>query len=130
MGCATLLLLMTLVCSADDAVSGPSEPVVQASEPAQPAVPADLAAIVKKQFGDGFEIAPTVDLRRVFAMRLDILGATMGTAAELAGLVDFLVDRNLHPIIDSVYGFTAVADAFARLESGAVFGKVVVDHLH
>ena len=57
MGCATLLLLMTLVCSADDAVSGPSEPVVQASEPAQAAVPADLAAIVKKQFGDGFEIA-------------------------------------------------------------------------
>jgi NADPH:quinone reductase-like Zn-dependent oxidoreductase len=72
----------------------------------------------------------TVDLRRVFAMRLDILGATMGSAAELAALVDFLVARNLRPIIDSVYGFTAVADAFARLESGAVFGKVVVDHLH
>ena len=72
----------------------------------------------------------TVDLRRVFAMRLDILGATMGTAAELTALVDFLMARNLRPIIDSVYGFTAVADAFARLESGAVFGKVVVDHLH
>ena len=72
----------------------------------------------------------TVDLRRVFAMRLDILGATMGSAAELAALVDLLVARNLRPIIDSVYGFTAVADAFARLESGAVFGKVVVDHLH
>jgi NADPH:quinone reductase-like Zn-dependent oxidoreductase len=71
----------------------------------------------------------TVDLRRVFGMRLDILGATMGTAAELAGLVDFLVARDLRPIIDSVYGFTTVADAFARLESGAVFGKVVVDHL-
>jgi NADPH:quinone reductase-like Zn-dependent oxidoreductase len=71
----------------------------------------------------------TVDLRRVFAMRLDILGATMGTAAELAGLVDFLVEQNLRPIIDSVYGFTTVADAFARLESGAVFGKVVIDHL-
>jgi NADPH:quinone reductase-like Zn-dependent oxidoreductase len=71
----------------------------------------------------------TVDLRRVFAMRLDILGATMGTAAELAELADFLVARSLRPIIDSVYGFTAIADAFARLESGAVFGKVVIDHL-
>ena len=33
-------------------------------------------------------------------------------------------------MIDSTYGFTAVADAFARLESGDIFGKVVVDQLH
>jgi NADPH:quinone reductase-like Zn-dependent oxidoreductase len=71
----------------------------------------------------------TVDLRRVFAMRLEILGATMGSAAELAALLDVMVARNLHPVIDSVYGFTAVGEAFARLESGAVFGKVVIDHL-
>jgi D-arabinose 1-dehydrogenase-like Zn-dependent alcohol dehydrogenase len=54
----------------------------------------------------------------------------MGSAAELAALLEFMVARNLRPVIDSVYGFTAVADAFARLESGAVFGKVVIDHLH
>ena len=72
----------------------------------------------------------TVDLRRVFAMRLEILGATMGTAAELAALLDLMVAENIRPVIDSTYGFTAVGDAFARLASGDVFGKVAVDHLH
>ena len=72
----------------------------------------------------------TVDLRRLFAMRLDVLGSTMGTRDELAALLDLCVARNLRPVIDSTYGFSAVADAFARLESGDVFGKVAVDHLH
>jgi NADPH:quinone reductase-like Zn-dependent oxidoreductase len=72
----------------------------------------------------------TVDLRRVFAMRLEILGATMGTAAELGALLDLVASRGIRPVIDSTYGFTAVADAFARLNSGEVFGKVAIDHLH
>jgi NADPH:quinone reductase-like Zn-dependent oxidoreductase len=72
----------------------------------------------------------TVDLRRVFAMRLEILGATMGTVDELRALLDFVVAKEIRPVIDSTYGFTAVADAFARLNSGEVFGKVAVDHLH
>lgn len=72
----------------------------------------------------------TVDLRRVFAMRLEILGSTMGTASELAALLDLVVSKGIRPVIDSTYGFTAVADAFARLNSGEVFGKVAIDHLH
>jgi NADPH:quinone reductase-like Zn-dependent oxidoreductase len=72
----------------------------------------------------------TIDLRRVFAMRLEILGATMGSADELRALLDFVVTKDIRPVIDSTYGFTAVADAFARLDSGEVFGKVAVDHLH
>jgi D-arabinose 1-dehydrogenase-like Zn-dependent alcohol dehydrogenase len=72
----------------------------------------------------------TVDLRRVFAMRLEILGASMGTAGELRALLDFVVAEKIRPVIDSTYGFTAVGEAFARLNSGEVFGKVAIDHLH
>jgi NADPH:quinone reductase-like Zn-dependent oxidoreductase len=72
----------------------------------------------------------TVDLRRVFAMRLEILGSTMGTPTELATLLDLMVSKGIRPVIDSTYGFTAVADAFARLNSGEAFGKVAIDHLH
>ena len=71
-----------------------------------------------------------VDLRRVFAMQLDILGVTMGTAAELTALLSLMAEHDIHPVIDSTYGFTAVADAFARLESGQAFGKITIDHLH
>src|SRR4051794_9583184 len=72
----------------------------------------------------------TVDLRRLFAMRLELLGSTMGTRAELAALLDLCVAKDVRPIIDSTYGFTAVADAFAHLWSGQVFGKVALDLLH
>ncbi|MET0414865.1 MAG: zinc-binding dehydrogenase, partial [Actinoplanes sp.] len=69
-----------------------------------------------------------VDLRRLFAMRLELLGSTMGTRDELVALLDLAKD--VRPVIDATYGFSAVADAFARLESGEVFGKVAIDHLH
>jgi NADPH:quinone reductase-like Zn-dependent oxidoreductase len=72
----------------------------------------------------------TVDLRRLFAMRLELLGSTMGSRDELAALLELCVAKDIRPVIDSTYGFTAVADAFAHLESGDVFGKVAIDLLH
>ena len=69
----------------------------------------------------------TIDLRRVFAMQLAVLGSSMGTREELAALIELCVARDVRPLIDSTYHFTAVADAFAHLASGAVFGKVAVD---
>jgi NADPH:quinone reductase-like Zn-dependent oxidoreductase len=71
---------------------------------------------------------PAVNLRRVFALQLEILGSSMGTPAELASLLALCADRGIRPVIDHVYGFSEVADAFARLHSGDVFGKVVLDH--
>jgi NADPH:quinone reductase-like Zn-dependent oxidoreductase len=71
---------------------------------------------------------PPVDLRRVFFLQLEILGATMGTRDELSALLTLCADRGVRPVIDSEYGLTEAADAFARLESGATFGKVVLDH--
>jgi NADPH:quinone reductase-like Zn-dependent oxidoreductase len=72
----------------------------------------------------------TVDLRRLFAMQLDLLGSTMGTRADLVALLDFLVTNDVRPTIDSTYGFTAIADAFAKLATGNIFGKVAIDLLH
>jgi NADPH:quinone reductase-like Zn-dependent oxidoreductase len=72
----------------------------------------------------------TIDLRRVFAMRLQILGSTMGDVKELRALLDLMVEKDIRPMIDSTYGFSAVADAFARLNSGEAFGKIAIDHLH
>lgn len=71
---------------------------------------------------------PKVNLRRVFAMQLEILGSSMGTPAELADLLALCAQRGIRPVVDGVYGFSRVEDAFARLHSGEVFGKVVLDH--
>ncbi|MFC7527768.1 zinc-binding dehydrogenase [Actinoplanes sp. GCM10030250] len=68
-----------------------------------------------------------VDLRRVFAMQLEILGSSMGTPAELAALLELVASGKVKPVIDSTYPFGSAEEAFARLESGEVFGKVVLE---
>ncbi|HET6213730.1 MAG TPA: zinc-binding dehydrogenase [Micromonosporaceae bacterium] len=70
----------------------------------------------------------TVNLRRVFALQLEILGSTMGTAAELAELAALCVRTGVRPVVDSVYPLDRAREAFARLESGTVFGKIVLTH--
>jgi NADPH:quinone reductase-like Zn-dependent oxidoreductase len=69
----------------------------------------------------------TVDLRRVFAMQLEILGSSMGTPDELEALLGLCAD-GLRPVIDSEFGFSEAREAFQRLYAGDVFGKVVLDH--
>jgi D-arabinose 1-dehydrogenase-like Zn-dependent alcohol dehydrogenase len=54
----------------------------------------------------------------------------MGRPEDFLALLMLCVDLGIRPVIDSTYGFTAVADAFGRLHSGDVFGKVVIDHDH
>jgi NADPH:quinone reductase-like Zn-dependent oxidoreductase len=69
----------------------------------------------------------TVDLRRIFAMQLEILGSSMGTAAELAALLA-LLEQGVRPVVDEVFAFSDVRSAFEKLASGEVFGKIVLDH--
>lgn len=70
----------------------------------------------------------TIDLRRIFFLQLQILGSTMGTRDELISLLQLCAEGVFTPVIDHVYGFSEVGTAFARLNSGDVFGKVVLDH--
>lgn len=70
---------------------------------------------------------PNIDLRRVYFLQLEIVGSTMGTREELAALIELMVSQGIRPIIDSVYGLSEGREAFARLESGDIFGKIVID---
>jgi NADPH:quinone reductase-like Zn-dependent oxidoreductase len=69
----------------------------------------------------------TVDLRRVFALQIEIVGSTMGTPDDLRALLDLLASGT-KPVIDSVLGFSQVREAFEKLGAGDVFGKIVLDH--
>lgn len=69
----------------------------------------------------------TVDLRRVFALQLEIIGSSMGTPDELEALLD-LVANGVKPVIDREFGFSDVRAAFEHLHAGDVFGKIVLDH--
>lgn len=70
---------------------------------------------------------PRVDLRRIFFLQQEIIGSTMGTRDELAAVLS-LCASGPRPIIDSEYAFSDARTAFEHLESGNIFGKIVIDH--
>jgi len=67
------------------------------------------------------------DLARVFWNQLSLLGSTMGTMQEFRAVVALLVSGAVRPVVDTVLPPERGAEAYARLESGAQFGKVLVD---
>jgi NADPH:quinone reductase-like Zn-dependent oxidoreductase len=68
----------------------------------------------------------TTDVRKLFWNQWSILGSTMGNDAEFAAIVGQFDAGRLRPPVDRVYPLAEGRAAFARLEAGAQFGKLVV----
>jgi NADPH:quinone reductase-like Zn-dependent oxidoreductase len=69
---------------------------------------------------------PPAELQRLFWRGLTVAGSTMGTLAELEALCRLVDAAGVRPVIDSTFALADAAAALRRLESGDVFGKVVV----
>jgi NADPH:quinone reductase-like Zn-dependent oxidoreductase len=66
------------------------------------------------------------ELTKIFFKPLKVIGSTMGTQDELVDLVSMLTSTGLRPVIDSTVPLADARDAFAKLEAGAGFGKIVI----
>ncbi|HMS02795.1 MAG TPA: zinc-binding dehydrogenase, partial [Gemmatimonadaceae bacterium] len=66
------------------------------------------------------------DVRRMFWNQWTLMGSTMGNDAEFAAIAAEFAAGRLQPPVDRVYPLAEGRDAYARLRSGAQFGKVVV----
>jgi NADPH:quinone reductase-like Zn-dependent oxidoreductase len=69
---------------------------------------------------------PPAELNRVFFLELRVVGSTMGTKEELAGLLQLCATSGIRPVIDSVLPLAEAREGLGRLEKGEVFGKVVL----
>lgn len=69
----------------------------------------------------------TTDLARVFWNQLRVIGSTMGSNNDLAEIAALFRAGTFKPIVDHVFAARDGAQAFAKLESGEQFGKVVID---
>jgi NADPH:quinone reductase-like Zn-dependent oxidoreductase len=67
-----------------------------------------------------------IDLRFLFSRQLSLLGSYMGTKSELRTVLKLVAEGRLRPIVDRVFPLAEAAPAHAYLESGAQFGKVVL----
>jgi NADPH:quinone reductase-like Zn-dependent oxidoreductase len=76
----------------------------------------------------GATSGPTVplDLRYVFSRQLTILGSMMGTRAELEQVIALIGQRNLKPVVDTVFPLREARAAQERMLSRNVFGKLVL----
>ncbi len=70
-------------------------------------------------------VAP-VDLRLLFWRQASLRGSTMADRKEFEEVLALLGSGELAPVVDSVFERDRAADAFRRLESPDLFGKVVV----
>ena len=69
---------------------------------------------------------PPANLHRIFWKQLSILGSTMGTAEDFAGVYELVASGRVKPLVDRVFPLEEAAEAHRHLESGKQFGKVVL----
>jgi NADPH:quinone reductase-like Zn-dependent oxidoreductase len=69
---------------------------------------------------------PPADLGRLFYKQISIIGVSGASRVETEQLVRFMEAADLHPLIDSVYAFDDIHDAFVRAQHPDLYGKVVV----
>jgi NADPH:quinone reductase-like Zn-dependent oxidoreductase len=67
----------------------------------------------------------TTDLARIFWNQLSIIGSTMGSMDEFRSVIALLQSGALRATVDEVFEPAAAESAYARLEAGEQFGKLV-----
>lgn len=69
---------------------------------------------------------PRPDLARLQWENADIIGVTVGSVEHFRTMNQFLSEHAIHPVVDRVYAFDEVPEAYAHLRAGSHFGKIVV----
>lgn len=77
-------------------------------------------------FGATTGNVPEFNPRKVFWKQLSILGTTMGSPEDFAGMIATVDRHGIKPTISEVFPLDRGADAFALMERGGQFGKIVV----
>lgn len=69
---------------------------------------------------------PGIDLRKCFFRQINVLGTTMGSPADFAGMTQFVSAHQIVPRVDKVFPLDSAEAALRHMEAGAQFGKIVV----
>jgi zinc-binding alcohol dehydrogenase/oxidoreductase len=77
-------------------------------------------------YGSSKGAAPDVHMQRIFWKQLSLLGSTMGTENDFSDMLEFVTEREIVPIIDTVFPFDETPKAFQRMVNSQQMGKIVI----
>ena len=73
-------------------------------------------------------IAMSASLGLIITRQVRLQGITVGHRDSFEAMLRAMTQQQLKPVIDRVFNFTELKDAFTYLKSGAQFGKICVSH--
>ena len=83
-----------------------------------------LCLAASSLFGATTGNPPGIDLRKSFFRQINILGTTMGSPADFAGMAAFVEQHKIVPVVDKVFPLADTEAAFRHMEASAQFGKI------
>jgi len=69
---------------------------------------------------------PVLPMRKIFWRQLSLLGTTMGSPRDWQEMLEFVARHRLRPIVSDAFPLERAGEAFALMERGDQFGKIVV----
>ncbi len=66
-------------------------------------------------------------MRKVFWKQLSLLGTTMGSPTDFQMMTAYVARHAIHPVVSHRFKLDDVAQAFALMEAGGQFGKIVIE---
>ncbi|MBL9216306.1 MAG: zinc-binding dehydrogenase [Opitutaceae bacterium] len=69
---------------------------------------------------------PGLNLRKAFFRQINLLGTTMGSPADFAGMTQFIEAKKIVPTVDRVYPLDEAEAALRHMEAGGHFGKIIL----
>jgi zinc-binding alcohol dehydrogenase/oxidoreductase len=69
---------------------------------------------------------PVLPMRKIFWRQISVLGTTMGSNADWAGMNTYVSAHKVRPVVSQVFPLAEAAAAFALMEQGGQFGKIVL----
>lgn len=69
---------------------------------------------------------PEMPQRKVFWKQIDLLGSTMGSPDDFAGMVAMVQRHHIRPAVDKVFSLEQGPEAFRRMDAGEQYGKIVL----
>ncbi|WP_454631051.1 zinc-dependent alcohol dehydrogenase family protein [Bradyrhizobium cenepequi] len=72
-------------------------------------------------------LSTKVELGPVISKNLVIRGITVGSRASFEAMLSFIETASFKPVIDNIYPFEAVPEAYRRLASADQHGKICID---